>query len=239
MKKACLPAIAAVTALASGAWAQSSLWDVQFSGDFNSPVAQSGAAAIGGSGNEWNLCLGGSGIQTLFNATGSSGSVNISWNSYGAATAPNGSGEYGFYGTADANLMRGYLYALGADTIAVSGLAALSDYTIYLYTQGDSASSGRELAVTTDLGTYTSSAAEATAGSFVEGQNYLVVSAETDAAGTMNLTYSPAEGEADVNGLQISGGGTVPEPGTNALLAVGAVAMVVVCRRAKKTCGAC
>lgn len=223
MKKANLLVIVILTAPAFGAWAQPTLWDAQFSYSYNYQATQTGAAVIGNAGDQWNLCSSaGSGTQILFDSTGSSGSVNISWNADGAYPIPNSSGYYGFYGTADSSLMGGYILASGSDTITVSGLADFSNYTIYLYTQGDYTSSGRALSVTTDLGTYTSSPAVATASTFVEGQNYLVASAETDASGTLDLTYAPvAGGEADVNGLQISGASPVPEPSSFALAGLG------------------
>ena len=223
MKKTDLLVIVFLNAPAFGAWAQPTLWDVQFSYSYDYQPTQTGAAVIGNSGDQWNLCASaGSGAQTLFDSTGASGSVSISWNANGAYAPLNAPGYYGFYGTADSSLMDGYILATGSDTITVSGLADFSNYTIDLYTQGDFTSSGRALSVTTDLGTYTSSPTVATASTFVEGQNYLVVSAETDASGTLDLTYAPtAGGEADVNGLQITGASPVPEPSSFALVGLG------------------
>lgn len=219
--------IAGIFILASVAGAD--LWNIQFSRNLNSPVVQTGAAVIGDAGDMWNFCLGSSGTNAaLYNAAGSATSVSITWTARGALNAPDTDGSFGFYGTPYANLMRGCLYNKSGETntLTIAGLAASSEYAIYLYTQGDSACSGRQLTATTDDGSFSSSAAVATASSFVLNQNYLLFTSTTDASGVLNISYHSLS-EADVNGLQII---AIPEPATAGLFGLSCAAVFVVLR---------
>lgn len=222
--------IVGVLAFASTAKAVS--YNIQFARNNNAPIVQSGAAAYGNAGDTWNLCYGNSGTSPLVDSTGASSSVSISWMANGARTTVNEFGQFGFYGTAYANLMRGYLYSSmsGDKPLTISGLSASSTYTTYLYTQGNSSCGGRQMSATTDTGTYTTSAAVESASSFVEGQNYLCFTGNTDAAGTLLITYKLVTGEANVNGLQLVYTSPIPEPTMCGLL-VGAASGLLALRR--------
>lgn len=139
----------------------------------------------------------------------------------------------GFDSTAYRNLMKTYLYATSPTndyTIAFSGLNALSQYGLYIYSQGDSASDNRRLGVTVNGVTYTTTAAVATASTFIENQNYLHVTGTADASGNLMITYRRVAGEANINGMQIETM-NVPEPASILLLGIGGMVYGALRRR--------
>ena len=52
--------------------------------------------------------------------------------------------------------------------------------------------------------TYTAAPADASATTFIAGQNYLGITGVTDGSGNLQFTYNYAVGEADINGIQLS-----------------------------------
>ena len=178
-----------------------SLIDIQF----NSPgYQQTGAAVIGQSGDYWNLLTAYSGTSSLMDSQDASSGISFTWAAHGLQ---GGSSSDGFSGGSYANLMGGYIYNLisnGSQTMSFANLSADASYTLYIYTQGDSVSGGRETSVTDSGTTYTTTPTDATASTFIAGQNYLEITGTTDGSGNLQFTYQAAVNEADINGIQLS-----------------------------------
>ena len=208
------------------------LIDLQFGG--STSTAYTGAIMIGNTTGYLNLKRDPDVIKSsLLSTSGESTGVTVSYTSQGTGVAPDEPGAFGFYGTPYADLMQGYIYAYDgvARDITFEGLAASSAYSIYVYTQGDSAANGRQLTITTNGTTYTSLSSVATESTFVENQNYLALTGMSDAQGVLTLTYNFAAGEANINAIQIQGPAAVPEPSACLLLGVAVVAGIGLLRR--------
>ena len=132
--------------------AQGTLINIQFGSTANDPDAMSGAAVVGSAGDTWNQAwrdtMTSSGTEALVDSTGAATGASVSWTTWAMLTAVEG-GTDCFAGTVYEPFMRGYLAAQSGveKTITISGLAASSACTVYAYTQGDSASSGRRLSL--------------------------------------------------------------------------------------------
>jgi alpha-tubulin suppressor-like RCC1 family protein len=182
------------------AHAATTLYDVQFNS--SSLYQQTGAAVIGQTGDYWNRLATASGTSALANTAGAASGGSLTWSASGMLVGGTANPSFG---NGDADLMDGYIYcSSGSQNITFSNLTANAPFTLYIYTQGDSATTGRRLSVTFNGSTYTSSAAVAGATAFVSGQNYLTISGTTTASGTLPFSYTYAVGEADINGLQLS-----------------------------------
>jgi len=122
--------------------------------------------------------------------------------------------------------------ALG--NVTLSGLAPSSPYTLVLYNAGDAnIGAGRTSTFIVNGITQTSTWMADTA-SLVAGDDYTeYVNAMSDGAGNLVITFGDGSGvnESDLNGFQLSGTIPVPEPGTLALLASGAVLLLGYQRR--------
>ena len=189
--------------------ASTTLYDIQFS-LLGSGIQQTGAAVIGQAGDYWNFITTASGTASLLDSGNNSSSVSFSWA---------GSGTYSFsssFGGGDANLMGGYIFASSSQGMSFSGLPANRQYALYIYTQGDSASGGRELQVTVNGTTYTAAPADASATTFIAGQNYLSITGVTDGSGNLQFTNNYAVGEADINGIQLSVASVIATPSITA-----------------------
>ena len=203
------PVLALTLLLAGVPAAASTLYNVQFAP--STANRQTGAAVIGASGDYWNM-LTAAGTSLLTNSAGVPSGVSLVWT---------GSGPFGSsivnpnFGNGDTNLMDGYMYSLSSGSLSFSSLATNAAFTLYVYSQGDSAATGRRISVTGNGTTVTSAAGVAGTTSFVNGQNYLILSGTTTAGGTLLLTYTNVSGEADINGLQLLIATVVPP--TNAI----------------------
>ncbi len=219
----------------------------------NAP-AYSGAAVIGSAGDQWNHITDGSGTNfSLSNSTGSVSSTGatMSWASTGLfggynATPPHTGGDdsnaFGG-GTYDA-LMNSYLY-LTADqapkTISFKSLAASTSYDLYVYTEGDNMSAGRNLSININNNTIrTDHASLSNIGTFVQGENYIKFTGVTDGSGDLSFTYqgigsetvNGKAGEANINGIQLrQPSGSVPEPSTYVLMGIGGLLVVLRLKR--------
>ncbi|NTU53534.1 MAG: PEP-CTERM sorting domain-containing protein [Chlorobiaceae bacterium] len=131
------------------------------------------------------------------------------------------------------DLMGGYVASgvAGSEptgSISISGLDANAGYKLYFYTQGskdDMGLNGQYLSVNVNGDVLIqSTASDLNQSSFIEGQNVLVGSFNTNGAGKLDMLFSPKSGSSVVvlNGLQIEGlGSPVPEPASIVLLGVG------------------
>jgi hypothetical protein len=226
--------IATVLTLAFASASQAQvIVDVQFNGFPGEDNNYSGAAMVGAAGDYWNnLGPNGAGVALNDPANAASG-LSLTWTSNGGATVAEAFVGNGFYSTSYRNLMEGYIYkpTPGTAQITLSGLAPSTDYSLYLYSEGDSGSTGRRLGVSVNGGaTTTTSAAVASAGTFIEGQNYLKLNAASDVTGKLDIAYSFAVGEANINGFQVS---AVPEPASTMLAMEALLGGLALWRRSK------
>ena len=189
-----------------------------------------GDAAIPELGGTWNQLIDGSGNSRLVNSSGEKTNTSISWTGKDVL-----SGENGFSKTSESALMTSYLYGTGSNTITFFNLQENSTYNLYIYTQGGSNSKGSALSIEgkqINGETLTTKPADPSVDKFIAGQNYLAVTGQTDAKGTLSFNYSGTGengvllngmSEADINGIQLmmETSGSVPEPSTYVLMGIG------------------
>jgi hypothetical protein len=222
----------ALLGAAASAPAQS-LFDVQFN---TSGHQQTGAAVTGQSGDYWNLLTTDSGTSSLMDSQDASSGVSFTWASQGLE----GSGDYssGFSGGSYANLMGGYIYTASPshNNMSFANLPADASYTLYIYTQGDEASGGRQLGVVDESAfygsgpVYVTTPTDATANTFIAGQNYVEITGTTDGSGNLPFSYGYETTEGDINGMQLIIT-SVPEPSTLALAGLGGLSLLLFRRR--------
>ncbi len=237
-----IPAFALLAfALSASPDAKASLISVQFgctagsscAGAGFSSAQQTGAAVIGSPGDVWNLVSGNGGLGTtgsnvpLLDATGALTGVTVSWNSALAWVVQPGD-ESGFGSGPDAALMSAYLVDVSSNAITISGLAPTANYALYMYTQVPVFGSGRQASFSVNGGSPVIAApGDQNASTFINGQNYEVFNTAADSLGNITIDYSAYNGEADVNGFQLS---DTPEPGELGM-AAGAIALLIGWRR--------
>ena len=188
--------------------ASTNLYDVQF--NLYSQNQQTGAAIIGQAGDYWNRLAAASGSSALANTAGNMNGASFTWAGTGLLVSGTANPSFG---NGDSNLMDCYIFyssSSGSQNMTFSNLTANAPFNLYIYTQGDSATTGRKLSVTFNGSTNTAAAAVAGTTSFVSGQNYLTISGNTTASGTLPFSYTYAAGEADINGIQLSIGDFAP-----------------------------
>jgi hypothetical protein len=204
--------------------------NVNFGGSSN--PTYTGAAVIGSSGDIWNQASGTPTNLSLLDSGGNNTSVTFT-NSNGFAITDNYG--FGFSGTQYANLMQGYLVLLNPSVFTIGGLNPSNSYDLYIYSQGDSGSSGRRLKVTVGGTVFGTTATNANASTFILGQNYLKLSGLTpNSSGNIVGTWEKLAGEGNVNGFQLteaSGNAAVPEPASIVIFGLGALGMAYRTRR--------
>ncbi len=235
------------------------LIDIRFGGSNANTYV--GAGVIGNAGDVWNLIpakpvvddLGTPTPVQLVYADGTGSSAAIF--SYLTDVVVNSSmGTTGFKSTAQAELMRNYVYtslsdlpSSAYDTMTITGLDKNKDYNLYVLSQtektkGNNYGNGQYLQMTvTGTTTYNLLQTAASDGSldhFVAGQNYLSGVVRPDASGTLQIKYMSAIPNADspkdrgaVNAMQLS---PTPEPASMVLIGVGGVLMSAMKLRKKK-----
>ena len=121
--------------------------------------------------------------------------------------------------------MQGYLFASESGSITVFGLEPNAVFDLIIYSQGDTAATGRMVHVDANGVFADSIAGDASASTLILGQNYLELTGNVDGSGQLNISFSNLAGEADINGFQLDSTVGAPEPSTLALLAVGFAAL--------------
>lgn len=234
---ACLIAVAASVVAVRPAFA--ALIDVQFAGNFSyscsdgsntcSNPAQTGAAFVGSTGDQWNYFNAASGNRLLDDVSGAASQVSINFNSGTAYT--DGTASNNFYSTPYANLFGGYIDEGGSDGISItlSGLEAGQAFSLYTYSEQDiQNASGRSMAV--DVNGVTQDDTQSGEGAFVAGATYLMFNGFADASGDVNIDISTLNGQSNLNGLQLQTT-DVPEPASFAILGLGITGVMAARRR--------
>lgn len=238
---------AALGAALIGGAANATIIDVQFGGI----GAQTGAAVVGSAGDYWNQysatsVVGGAYLNQNPNVTGaalmssanSATGLSLSYSALGSYTSSTGNNT-AFANTSNYNLMRGYLYANknGVISATISGLTAGQSFTLYLYSQKDSAYTGGRKETFTVNG-FASSITNSNASTFIQNDNYSMFTGTANANGQIVIAATSTSSEIDLNGLQLitatnPGNVTtgVPETATWAMMAIGFGAMGGAMRR--------
>ena len=148
------------------------------------------------------------------------------------------SGQVGFGGSADGNLLADYYYVGGTTpaTFTIGGLTTGHSYDVYIYSQPGS-SGETDRAATFTLGSDSKSLPAFSINGFIENTNYVVFHA-TSVGGTLSGSFVGSLGgnEAEMNGLQIVdlGATPIPEPSRYAALAGLALLGFVAVRRSPR-----
>jgi outer membrane protein assembly factor BamB len=175
--------------------------DVSFaSGD----LVQTGPAVLGEEGDRWNAADGNRGQRiALTNVKGEKTQVRISFDADRTYDAANNSP---FAGGVWENLMRKYLVATDAHKVTLEGLTPGAPYTLVLYSGSDRSGDRRETRFS--VGGQSKSATfsfEKT--KFVEGVNYVRLTAAADREGRIEIAYEGESSEGNLNGLQLAPAG--------------------------------
>jgi hypothetical protein len=260
MKKTLL-IILSVMGVAGWTSVQAQLIDVDFNGNavgtayggggVPSPgPAMTGAALIGSAGDQWNGIadsqltfatypsgVTASGLALIY-ADGSASGVTMSLTGDGTynANEPNWGNTSAFTtaGSPYSNLMQDMIYANNPDTITLSGLAANQTFNLVLYNAGDQNVAGGRTSSFTVNGITQTSFWDGLTSTLVAGTSYVqYLTATSDGSGNLVINYGVVGGsgvlETDLDGFQLAT--VVPEPGTLALLASGAVLLLGYQRR--------
>ncbi len=223
--------------------ARADLYNVQFSNTvFDTPAThyQGQGVQIGNAKDYWNLFTGDNALsQSLYNAGHTLGSSAISFTSDSNAVVSTGAnaftGSNGIAGGGYNALTSGYISTLDSSTFSFEGLdkTGKTQYTLYLYTRGETSVSGESLAITQTVGsgvsgTVSTASSVANTTNFVQGQNWEKFTVTPDATGKVSFTYAPGfkngESQGLINGLQLTS--NAPEPSTLVLMGIGGVMLV-------------
>lgn len=207
-------------------------------GASHSSVQMTGAAVVGSAGDQWNLLSGATGIGVpgsnvaLLDTGGSATGVSLSWTGFEVYVPTNG--QIGAFGsTAFAPLMNSYLVAKPSSpaSMTILGLAANSEYALYIVTQGDRNANNRTTTFSVNGGSpFTTAPTNANANTFISGQNYKLFDVFADANGIIQVSMTSTN-EGTINGFQLVG--AVPEPGT-VFLCLGGGALLLLGRLRRK-----
>jgi len=172
----------------------------------------SGAAVLGGSGDQWNNIAvnNGNGIPLMF-TDGSASSVQLAVASSGGYDVNSYGGYTQFAGTLLDPLMECYLFAWGGGaTIALSGLTSNAAYTVVLYAAADAVAAGRVTQFTINGVTQTS-VWDGISSTLIQGVDYVIFTqVASDATGALNISYNGTNSvdingvEGDINGFQLT-----------------------------------
>ena len=152
------------------------LYDLQFTGDYYNYYSQTGPAVIGATGDYWNPIYATYNVTEVFSSTALYTPVTFICDGDGLM---GGTLANPRFAAATVNLMGGYLYSTTSGSLNFMSLPGNSPFTLYLYTQGDSAATGRRISLTYNGLTTTSTATLTNTTTLVSGRNYLTLTGTT------------------------------------------------------------
>ena len=213
---------------------QADIINVDFDDSRASFGTYSGAAIIGAAGDVWNSCMpeldfggyAGGTYTALQDSTGVATSVSLILTASGSGWGTTNNTDCNF-GDPLNSLMRDSAFAFpgAVGTATISGLAPNAAYTIYLLGVSNSAAQNTTFTIDGVAKTVASDTiADATY--LTEGEDYVVFTGDTGAAGEIVLTYDGGGNFCSFNGFQleiISNAAHDPNPDGVSLLAAGDV----------------
>jgi hypothetical protein len=220
----------------------SELINIQFQSLYYVPTpvpAYTGKGVIGGNNDIWNQLINEHGTKNgLLNASGVITPATITWEGSGLFAGYNSWDQNGFASGPQNVLMNSYLYSIphtGIKSISFGGLTPNTIYDLFLYTEGDLLSNGRNLSISIVGGVsqVTTMGNDHDVSTFIQGQNFLVLPGVTDPSGGLSFTYTGVgenvtgykEGEANINAIQLAlrtpPSNPVPEPTSIILFGTG------------------
>ena len=221
MKKLLLASIVLLLAVAPSVEAEMVSIDMCLPASVAPGDVATGAAAVGSAGDQWNYYTDGS-VLSCIDVAGNPTSVTFQLTAPIVAV-PIAAGPE--------KLMWGYHFVMGPDAtgaINIGGLAPDTSYELYLYSSAGLPQSmnyqGSKF--TFDGGTTWDEVVSGDALTYVEGENYLVVNATSDAAGNIAGTWAPIPGANGYNAAAFNGIQIIPEPMTLSLLGIGGLALL-------------
>ncbi|MTV37646.1 PEP-CTERM sorting domain-containing protein [Duganella radicis] len=197
---------------------------------------QTGAALIGAAGDYWNnYAVAALSNQALKDSGGNGTGATLTFTSEGAYSA--NPAHTRFTGQPAENLMGGYLWSYDSQTsvrATISGLSAGHAYELYVYTQGDDGSWGRQISFNVNGEVQTS--AQTNADTFVLNNNYLIFHVLADSSGVIDIAQVAMVGEGNLNGFQLLAA-PVPEPSSGLMLLGGLGLLAAHLRRSRTASG--
>ncbi len=178
------------------------------------------------SGTTWNnfafdgFTLGSFATSDILDSEGNTSTVDFSLTSGGF------SGGFAF-GASVSDPVRNYIFSANGGDFNITGLAASTDYQVYVIGQGDVSGQGLDFTLEGENGTSVGTN-NSTAG-YSLGVNYTVVEVTSNGSGELSGTWAPVGANAVINGFQIV---TIPEPSTILLVGLaGSLVFMVSFRR--------
>jgi hypothetical protein len=212
--------------------ARAELVDVQFGATWpTASTPYTGAAVIGGSGDQWNFQQSKNGTNVaLTDTSGAATGISMSFQAQGTYGVGGGSA---FNGTDYYELMQGFLYTQGGPIdVTFSGLTAGESYELLVYGQSDGNSPAYGGTITANGSSAT--ALQNTYSIFVAGGNYVQLTGTADSNGDIVITDAKAtdRDQTMINGIQLVVD-PIPEPAT--LLLAPLLAAPILLRRRRRS----
>ena len=220
------------------AWATLINVDIDSLANGSTRNTYSGAAGTGSAGDVWNSCLFSDGTKDIVDANGADAGTFLltGIGEYGDDYRPAGANPGDNFHSGN-NLLDDYAhahYTTSSLSFTLSGLAANTQYNVYLYGEVGTGlgTEVNPVQFTVNGVTNTLSNSSSFDGTFVEDREYVVLTTTSDATGTLNGTVvCPIESYAIFNGLQVS---SIPEPSTIVLLGMGICGLLAYAWRKRK-----
>ena len=160
--------------------------------------------------------------------------VGATYSPFSWASYSNEQASIGYPNTPYAVLMASCLVANSTTangTVTLSGLTPNGAYSLYVYNASDANEAPGRLSSFTVNGITQTSTYDGATTTLINGVDYLQFAATADGTGTLVINFGNlGVSESDFNGFQLEA--VVPEPGTLALLASGAVLLLGYRRKA-------